>query len=328
MDWWQVLRDAEPLYGVFLVCLGGIAGSFASAAIFRIPQDHLSLWKPSRSFCPSCKHTLRWQDNLPLVGWFLLRGKCRYCQVSYGSGYLVHEWGLAILFLAVGGSSWASAGPLAMLIVLVVLVALWVAAAIDFRHFILPDGITLGGIPFGFLAAYLVPAFHLGPELQNMPWGLGFFGLNLETSAQGLALASAALGSGISFILLFGIRALFSYLLGQEALGLGDVKYLTAVGALLGLEGSIWTLLVGVMAGAVFGLFNIFRMSCLLYLRHRRRGRQPGWRHTLHRGWWFGRQIPFGPPLVLGTGLVLFFPDELRLFFLKTWPQYLQDSLL
>jgi len=76
----------------------------------------------------------------------------------------------------------------------------------------------------------------------------------------------------ISFLLLFGIRALFSYLLGQEALGFGDVKFLAAVGALLGLEAALWTLLVGVFLGALLGLLNVMRMSLLVRVRNRRRG--------------------------------------------------------
>ena len=327
MDWWSVLRGAELLYGGLLLLLGGIAGSFASAAIYRIPAEDLSLIRPARSFCPSCKHTLSWFDNLPFFGWILLRGRCRYCGVTFGAAYLIHEIGLAVLFYHAGYSWAGEQGPLALGLFLITLTALWIAATIDFKHFILPDGITLGGIVFGIAVAFLEPSFQMGLGTSELPWGVSWLGLTLENTPQKVAFASSFLGAGISFLLLFGIRTLFRYILGQEALGLGDVKYLTAVGALLGLEGAIWTFFVGVLVGAIFGLLNIVRMICLIASRRRRRKQWANWRLTVFRGWWLGRVIPFGPPLILGTGLVLFAQDSLRTFFLQTWPRLIQDFL-
>ncbi len=329
MDWWIELRASGGLYFGFLAVLGAMAGSFASAAIYRLPREGLSVVRPARSFCPSCDTQLRWYDNIPLLSYLILRGRCRSCGARYGPVYLLNEIGLAGLF-AWAGTTWAgdpeAGGPLALGLLLVALTALWIAAVVDWNHMILPDEITLGGIPFGFLAAGLVPSFHLwGPDWA--PWGVSWLGLGPESSPLGLALASAGLGAALSFLLLFGIRALFSYLLKQEALGFGDVKYMAAVGALVGLEGSAWTLMIGVAVGAVLGIGNIFRMILVVHQRRLARRRGKSFRSSLHLGWLLGRQIPFGPPLVLGTGFVLLAPLATHSFFLQTWPDMIQSWL-
>jgi prepilin signal peptidase PulO-like enzyme (type II secretory pathway) len=234
---------------------------------------------------------------------------------------------LGALFLWAGNHSWpVDAGPFPFAIFLLVLVCLWIAAVIDWKHFILPDEITLWGIPFGLLVSLLTPEFQMGTPM-DLPWGCSWLGLTLEDPAWKLSLAASILGASSAFTLLFGIRALFSYLLGQEALGLGDVKYLAAVGALVGLEGSAWTFLIGVVLGAFLGLANVPRMIFVVHFRRLARGRNlPIW-NSCHLGWLLGRRIPFGPPLIAGTALFLAFPEAVRRFFLESWPNFVQDWL-
>ena len=327
MNWWETFQSESVLRNVYLAVLGAMFGSFASAAIYRIPEPGLSVLKPLRSFCPSCKSPIRWHDNLPILGYLILRGRCRSCKIGYGPGYLIHEITLSALFVWAGHSWLMGVGPVAMAFTLIALTALWIAAAIDWQHFILPDGITLGGIPFGFLAAWMVPEFHLGAELSQLPWGVSWLGLTLDTTPQKLVFVSAILGTSISFLFLIGIRSVFSYLLRQEALGLGDVKYMAAVGALLGLEGAVWTLLIGVGAGAVLGLLNILRMILVIAARRKARRRTRVLKSSAYMGWMLGRVCPFGPPLVLGTILVLLVPENVRAFFMETWPQLVPHAV-
>jgi leader peptidase (prepilin peptidase) / N-methyltransferase len=324
MSWWETLQQEPVFRRIMLAVLGAMFGSFASAAIYRIPREGLSIWRPVRSFCPSCESQIRWHDNLPIVGYLILRGRCRSCKTSYGAGYMIHELVLAGFFV-LAGEGWllAQEGPGALFFALAALTALWIATAIDWEHLILPDGITLGGIPFGILAAVMVPAFHLGAGLDHLPWGVSWLGLSLQDPSTKLVVASAILGSSISWGLLIGIRVVFSYILRQEALGLGDVKYLAAVGAFLGLEGAAWTLLIGVFAGAVLGLLNILRMIWVVASRRRQRGRTRVLKSSTYMGWMLGRLFPFGPPLVLGTVLYLLYPEDIRVFFLETWPNLL-----
>jgi len=209
------------------------------------------------------------------------------------------------------------------LLALVAICALWIAAVIDWKHFILPDGITVGGIAFGFVAAALAPQFHFWPQLSSSLSVSSLLGLELSATSGG-ALISAFLSSSISFILLLGIGRGFSYLLGQEALGFGDVKYIAAVGAFLGIEGSIWTLAIGVFAGALLGVLNVLRFWLVISMRRKRRGSQLAYAHSSpYVGWRIGRVIPFGPPLILGTTLTMLFPLHVHHFFLVTWPTLL-----
>ena len=325
MSWWQALQAQGGLYWGFLAALGAVAGSFASAAIYRIPREGLSLLQPARSFCPACNAKLAWYDNLPLVSYLWLRGRCRACGVAISPVYLLNELILAGLFVWAGTTWPAGEGPLAMAIVLVALLALWIATVIDWQHLILPDEITLGGIPFGILASLAVPRFQIWEE-GRIPWGASWFGLGADASPVLVAGVSALLGAAVSFAVLVGFRALFSYLLRKEALGFGDVKYMAAVGALVGLEGSAWSFLTGVMAGALLGIVNIVRMIALVHARRRARGRRTTLRDTITTGWLLGRRIPFGPPLVLGTCLMIFHPTATRDFFLETWPHLLQGG--
>lgn len=322
--WFEFLREQPGLYWGFLGMLGAIAGSFASAATFRIPHPEYTLTRPARSQCPSCHTQIAWHDNLPILSYFLLRGRCRACGVGYGPGYLVHELGLAALFLLAGASWAASAGWLALGIVLVALTALWIAAAVDLRHFILPDGITIGGQWAAIPAILLVPELHLWPGRESLPWGALLLGLDADSAPRMIALASGLVGWAAAFTISFGIGRLFSYLLRQEALGFGDVKYLAAVGAWFGLEGALWSLLIGVFAGSFFGAANVARMICMVRRRRRARGSRRAYASSAVRtGWLLGRLIPFGPPLILGTTLVLLAPQTVHHFFLVTWPEWI-----
>src|SRR5216684_2855160 len=145
----------ELIFRGFAFVLGAAVGSFLNVCIYRLPRD-LSVNKPRRSFCPSCKKPIPWQQNLPLISWLLLRGKCANCGSKIAFRYFAVEVLSALLFLAV----WLSfPGPIAL--VYWVFVSLLIAATfIDFEHFIIPDEITIGGTVAGLLCSFLVPALH------------------------------------------------------------------------------------------------------------------------------------------------------------------------
>lgn len=323
---YQLLRAQPALFTFFLAAFGAIGGSFASAAAYRIPREGMSVLKPARSHCPACDARIAWYDNLPLISYLVLRGRCRSCRTPYGPGYMVHEVGLALLFVAAGRGWAGEQGALALIVVLIALTSLWIAAAVDFRHFILPDGITIGGQLAAVPAVWLVPELHLWPGRAELPWGAQLLGLDLEDGMRTVAFASGAVGWAAAFLITFGIGRLFSYLLRQEALGFGDVKYLAAVGAWLGLEGALWSLLIGVFAGSLFGVVNVVRMICAVSRRRRARGSKQHAHSTVRVGWLLGRVIPFGPPLILGTMLVLLAPGFVHNFFLVSWPEWISGT--
>src|SRR5450432_4898101 len=143
----------ELIFRCFAFVLGAAIGSFLNVCIYRLPRD-LSVNEPRRSFCPACKKPIPWQQNLPLISWLLLRGKCANCGSRIAFRYFAVELLTALLFLAV----WL-AFPWPVALVYWVFVSLLVAATfIDFEHFIIPDEITLGGTAAGVLASFALPA--------------------------------------------------------------------------------------------------------------------------------------------------------------------------
>lgn len=140
------------VFGAMSFIVGAAIGSFLNVCIYRMPLD-LSVNKPRRSFCPSCKQQIPWHQNLPLISWLFLRGKCANCGAAISFRYLAVELLTGLLFLAV----WA-AFPWQVAIAYWVFVSLLVIATfIDFEHFIIPDEITIGGAALGVAASVIVP---------------------------------------------------------------------------------------------------------------------------------------------------------------------------
>jgi leader peptidase (prepilin peptidase)/N-methyltransferase len=142
----------DIFFNVFAFVLGAAIGSFLNVAIYRLPRD-LSVNEPRRSFCPHCQKQIPWHQNLPLVSWLILRGRCANCGGRIAFRYFAVELLTALFFLII----WRSFPP-AIAIAYWVFVALVVAATfIDFEHFIIPDEITIGGTVAGLIASALVP---------------------------------------------------------------------------------------------------------------------------------------------------------------------------
>ena len=140
------------LFAAFSFVLGASIGSFLNVCIYRLPRD-LSVNQPRRSFCPACKQSIPWHQNLPLLSWLLLRGKCAQCGSRIAFRYFVVELLTALLFLA----AWVVfPGPVAIAYWLLIALLI-VATFIDFEHFIIPDEITIGGVVAGLIASFVVP---------------------------------------------------------------------------------------------------------------------------------------------------------------------------
>lgn len=194
-----------------------------NVVIHRLPLDQ-SVVKP-RSSCLGCKSLIKWYDNIPVLSYLILRGKCRGCGSKISIQYPVVELMVALLFLATYlkfGFSW----------VLVVrdwpFVASLVAIAfIDLKHRIIPDEFSIGGTVLGLITAYFVP------------------GLGLVT-----ALIGAAIGFGIFYLFAWG----YEKLTGRVGLGGGDIKLMAAFGAFLGPVGVFYTLFLSSIFGSVIGI--------------------------------------------------------------------------
>lgn len=212
--------------GLVAFLLGAVWGSFLNVCIWRLPRG-ISLLRP-RSFCPSCGAKIRAYDNIPLLSFFLLRGKCRACGTPISWRYPLVEALTAFLALLC-----YLAFPLGeALLYFLFCSALLVASFIDIDHRIIPDEISLGGTGAGV-----------------------FFSLLEITVPLSDALFGIAVGAG--GLLLVG--GLYKALRKQEGIGGGDVKLMGMIGAFLGAKGVLFSLFSGSVMGAVFGLVMIWK---------------------------------------------------------------------
>lgn len=214
-----------PMAGLVLAALvGAVIGSFLNVCIFRLPLGRSIVW-PS-SACPSCKRELAWYENVPIVSWAFLRGRCRTCRTPISIRYPLVELLTSLMCL---GAFWFYGPSLLFVSRFVFGCALIVLFAIDLEHQLLPNSITLPGIVVGF-------AFSL------------FTGPGWASSLIGILV-----GGGI----LFTIAEAYYRLRHEEGLGMGDVKMLAMVGAFLGWPSTLMTLMMGSIAGSVVGMLMI-----------------------------------------------------------------------
>jgi leader peptidase (prepilin peptidase) / N-methyltransferase len=169
-------------FGTFAFIFGAVVGSFLNVCIYRMPLD-LSVNEPRRSFCPACKKQLPWHQNIPLLSWLFLRGRCANCGARIAFRYFAVELLTALLFLAV----WRQFPWQVALAYWIFVSLLIVGTFIDFEHFIIPDEVTIGGTVAGIVASLLVPAL------------MGSYG---RWNALGTSALSAALGYVILWIVL------------------------------------------------------------------------------------------------------------------------------
>jgi leader peptidase (prepilin peptidase) / N-methyltransferase len=183
-------------FSAIAFCVGAVVGSFLNVCIYRLPLD-LSVNKPRRSFCPNCKTQLTWYQNVPLLSWLFLRGKCANCGARIAFRYFAVELLTALLFLYV----WKTF-PLPVAIAYWVFVSLLIAATfIDFEHFIIPDEITIGGTVAGVFASMIVP------EL-------------METASRGRAVLVSALSAALGYVVLWVVLEAGKKVFGKKRIKL------------------------------------------------------------------------------------------------------------
>jgi leader peptidase (prepilin peptidase)/N-methyltransferase len=223
---------------------GLILGSFLNVCIYRMPRD-LSVARPARSFCPACEHTINWYDNVPVLSYAWLAGKCRHCRAEISVRYPIVELVTGLLFFAI--FLWR--GPTLEAVKLCIFSAIQVAlVAMDLEERILADEFTKGGIVLGVLFAAFVP----------LPGGV--LGLLLPGDWPDWTvsvLESAFSAAVLSFVLWF-IGTLYEKLRKREGLGFGDVKMVGMIGAFEGLGPALLTVVVGSVMGSVCGLLYVF----------------------------------------------------------------------
>jgi len=240
-----------PIACTFTGILGALIGSFLNVVIHRVPRDQ-SIVLPN-SACPSCRTPLRAYDNIPILSFLILRGKCRTCKHSISIRYPIVEALTAILFVLVtihDGVTFALPFDLVFVAALVALVF------IDAEHMLLHNVITYPGMIFAIVMRLAVPYLAGPAQLDDLPGLMQWLPHLPMWSVSLIGAAVGALAGGGSLWLM---GFLWEKLRGVEAMGLGDVKMMFMVGAFLGWRLTVLTIFVGVFSGSLIGIGMMVR---------------------------------------------------------------------
>ncbi len=268
---------------VYVFVFGLLIGSFLNVCIARLPRGTSIVSPPSH--CPRCRQPIKFYDNIPIISFLLLRGKCRSCGEPISWRYplveflnalcylwIVHEFGLggeAVLLMAFCSS-------------------LIVITFIDLDHQIIPDVITLPGIMIGLLAA----PFFMSPLFDPLPFNLPL--LMPHASWLLVGFLNAAIGMLCGGLPLLILGWAWEKLRHVEAMGGGDIKLMAMVGAFLGWKSAFLTIFLGAITGSIVGLILI------LFRKH-----DPE------------KVIPFGPFLALGAAVSAFYGSSITSWYLN-----------
>lgn len=256
---------------VFSFCLGAVVASFLNVVIYRVPNG-MSIVKPA-SHCPKCKTPIKWYHNIPIFAWLYLRGKCAYCKAPFSPRYALVELLGGIVFLMAFeefGADYAFTLPF----VWIWLSLMIVGTFIDFDHKLIPDFVTVGGMLLGIIMGGLASLFT-----YDSYWIL-----------------SSLAGMGLGFGLFWIIRFIGGIVFKREAMGLGDVFLMGAVGAMTGWRGVVTTLMISSISGSIVGLG-------LIGLNKAKIGKFI--------------EIPFGPYICFGCFVYIFWGGALVDWYLK-----------
>ena len=215
---------------VLVGILGAIFGSYANVCIYRYLTGR-SVYEPARSFCPQCTALIPWFDNIPIVSFIYLRGRCRHCGSRISWQYPIVEILVAVIWVAVflKENSLFNFIEFALFFFLLVILSF-----IDLRAYLLPDTLTLSGIVLGVLGAWLNP----------------------ERSV-----AAAIWGAGIGYLVFWALSMIYYLIRGRLGLGGGDVKLLSMFGAFLGWQSLPSILLISSVLGGLYGLWSMRRSA-------------------------------------------------------------------
>lgn len=251
---------------VFSFLMGAVISSFLNVVIWRVPQGKSIVSPPSH--CPKCGAGIKWYQNIPIVSWLALRGKCAACKTPISPRYIFVETLGGCLFFA-AFLHYGVFAPLAWVWIALMIVG----SFIDFDHQLLPDFVTIGGMVWGVACSCVLWALanYASPVFADTPLAVHPFA----------SLAGLVFGFGLLWV----IRAVGTKAFKREAMGMGDVFLVGAVGAIFGPVAALVTLVVASVVGSIVGLSQIAAAKIKL-----------------------GRftEIPFGPYLCIGCLVWMF----------------------
>lgn len=218
---------AEPVLIVFTGIFGSLLGSFLNVCVYRLPRDE-SVIRP-RSRCPSCEKPIAWYDNVPVLSWLLLLGKCRHCKARISARYPIVE--LIVAGVWAGSIAWL--GPTVQALGAALFTTLLIGILLtDAQHYIIPDEFSLGGLGAG---------------------------IGLSLAPDGLSPVQSLAGAALGFGLMWAVGAAGKWWAKRDAMGGGDLKMMAMVGSFLGWRGVLLTLFLGSLVGTLVFLPSLLR---------------------------------------------------------------------
>ena len=305
----------DPFYASAIFLLGLAFGSFLNVCVYRLPLD-LSVVTP-RSACPGCKKPIAFYDNVPVVSWLLLRGRCRHCQTRISARYLFVEVLTAAIFLGCYAYFGVTVATLKYCVFGFLLLGLIFT---DAETKLLPDKLTLPGLAFGLLFSLLVPVHDMAsqflPAVLDLP-------LSADFAARLFSLLDSVLGAVLGASFIYGAGAIYLRWRGAEGMGFGDVKLMAMVGAFLGIKLTVFTIFAASLTGSLFGLTTV--LVVWIKRTHRFTRRLPTLQAARRRGWQSAQmvyrhyQMPFGVFLGSMALIALFVGNQFLSWYGRLW---------
>jgi leader peptidase (prepilin peptidase)/N-methyltransferase len=295
----------DPFFASVIFFFGLAFGSFLNVCIHRLPLG-LSVVTP-RSACPKCKQPIAFYDNLPVLSWLILGGRCRHCKTGISPRYLLIELLTGFLFLA---CYWYFGLTLATLKYCTFAFLLLGLIFTDAETKLLPDKLTLPGLALGIIFSLIVPvndlASQFGRAFVNLP--------NDELVARVLSLSDSLLGAAVGAAFIYGAGAIYLRWRGAEGMGFGDVKLMAMVGAFLGIRLTVFTIFTASIVGSLFGISTVLVVwlkrtrRFMRHLANAQAARRRAWQSAqmVYRFY----QMPFGVFLGSMAMLAFFFGDR------------------
>ncbi len=277
------------IFQLMAIIFGAIIGSFLNVVIYRIPAGLSVLYPPSR--CPKCLKKLNPQDNIPIIGWFLIKGKCRNCHQKVAWRYPAIEATTAFVFWLVVASFMGQ--PLMLVIGSCLFLSYLIALAmIDIDTMTLPNALTQSGLILGISFHIFIAATMFSSQINNHSQNLHFGILSIQSPVA--QIINSVLGAVVGIWLVDFVRILGQWLLQKEAMGGGDAKLAAMIGAWLGWQELLLTILIAAILGSLVGAFIIRLQN-------------------------FGQNkpYPFGPFLAVGAMFSMFYGEQIIFNYLK-----------
>jgi len=296
----------DPVLAAAIFVLGLAFGSFLNVCIYRLPLG-ISVVTP-RSACPKCKKGIALYDNMPVLSWLILGGRCRHCKAKISPRYLIIELLTGLLFLV---CYWYFGTTLSTLKYCTFGFLVLGLIFTDAETKLLPDKLTLTGLALGVAFSLFVPVNDLVSQFLPGVMNLPFSG---DISSRLFSLLDSLLGAAVGAAFIYGVGAIYLRWRGTEGMGFGDVKLMAMVGAFLGIKLTVLTIFAASIVGSIFGLSAVL----IVWLKRTRRfakrftdaaaARRRAWQsaQVVYRNY----QMPFGVFLGSMALVALFFGDR------------------